>query len=234
MALLRDLIRRPLPGEAVAAAGKLIFVLCLLAPAMAVLYLALSFSGSTPRVEMGLYGAGELVPLLLGLIAGLLVLSRGRLDPAERRRVLASPALLSPLSLLFPWAAAPGHLGLAVGGPSFFRTWLTKYPSLGPVNGEVLAGILCLLGAAFLPCLFAHLWLRCAQRRWLLAVAALGLLCWVPVAVRLDVALTFTGFLAAESGAWAGPLLRAAATIGMSYLAVSDVWRRGPRSRGGA
>lgn len=82
--------------------------------------------------------------------------------------ILTFPAMLAPLALIYPWAAIPGHMGVAFGRPRFFLHWLTKYPNLGPINYEVLLGILRILAASFVPAAFAIYRLAAGARRWVL------------------------------------------------------------------
>lgn len=218
--------------QALQVAARLVCALCLLPPAAALLYLPLS-QLEEGRLEPWFHGSGWMALLLLGAIAGLLGLRPGRLGPTLRRRVLASPLFVAPLALLFPWYAGPDNMGIGIGGPGFFRGWLTRHPNLGPVNYEVLCGVLCLLGAAYLPCLFALLWLRRERSGWLLTVAGLGLLCWAPVAYRLDLLLLMGWLSPLTLGSlWAGPLLRATAAILMMGLAYGAL--RQPRRAGAA
>lgn len=108
-----------------------------------------------------------------------------------RRSLSLVPALLAPASLLFPWAVVPGHLGLGLAGARYFVHWLTKYPSLGPINWQVGAGIVCVLGCAWLPVVFAAYVLR-ARAPSTVRVTALAVACvavYVPVLLRLDLGL---------------------------------------------
>lgn len=211
--------------QALQVAARLVCALCLFPPA-ALLYLPL-FQLAEGRFESWFQDSGWLVLMLFGVVAGLLGLRPGRLGPALRRNVLASPLFVAPLALLFPWYAGPDNMGIGIGGQGFFRDWLTKHPNLGPSNYEVLCGVLCLLGAAYLPCLFAILWLRRKRRGWLLTVSGLGLLCWAPVVYRLDLMLVASSLSPLTPGAlWAGPLLRATAAVLMTGLALGVLRRR--------
>jgi hypothetical protein len=142
---------------------------------------------------------------------------------------LCIPAVMAPLALLFPWAAVPGNLGQAFGGPRFFLHWLTKYPTFGPINHEVLLGIHCILATAFLPAALGIYRLTGNPRRWVvMTLAVMAVTAYVPVLVRLDVDLWRVGIF----GAWtmlgraevyqaaAGPLLRAIAVLAGSVLAL--------------
>jgi len=131
----------------------------------------------------------------------------------RRRTRGGSPALLAPLALLFPWAAVVGHLGTELGGPEFFHQWLTKHPDLGPVNCEVLLGILCLLGASLAPTVLAIYRLMGGHRRVVvLLLSAATVLAYLPVLIRLDLLLWVIGLLDARpssrprAGRWFGAL----------------------------
>lgn len=93
----------------------------------------------------------------------------------------------APLAVIPPWALTSGKIWIGYGGFGYFLSWLTKYPNLGPVNYEVLLGILCMLGACFLPWLFAILavgnWLT-VRRAWVLL--ALQLIAFVPWLIEID------------------------------------------------
>jgi hypothetical protein len=137
--------------------------------------------------------------------------------------VLLCPALLAPLALLFPWAAVVGHLGTELGGPEFFHQWLTKHPDLGPVNCEVLLGILCLLGASLAPTVLAIYRLMGGHRRVVvLLLSAATVLAYLPVLIRLDLLLWVIGLLDAPSQleAACGPLVRSLAALATVVLAV--------------
>src|SRR5262245_9916714 len=131
-------------ARAVTAAASTISVLCLLVPLYVLVYLPASLRWA--GLETWLYDKGWVTLVLLGTSVGIRLVRRGRPVMALRRIVLLSPCFLAPLALLYPWVVVPGHVGLAVGGPAFFYGWLTKYPSLGPVNVVALLGVLCLLG----------------------------------------------------------------------------------------
>ncbi len=170
---------------------------------------------------------------LLGLVAvpSLLTLTaRGRGPAALASRIVAAPALLAPLAVCFPWTVAPSHLGVAFGEFAFFLHWLTKYPDWGSVNREVLLGILCVLGCAFLPWLAAVLHLRRRGGR----VAGMGLLGLVlipyaPVLIQLDLGLFLVGTFGAKlimgvrPPIWVvfGSVLRLASILSMIGMLVS-------------
>ena len=68
---------------------------------------------------------------------------------------LQTLCLLSPLVVVPAWTTTAGPLpGVGLANFGFFVGWLTRYPNLGPINYEVLLGIVCVLGTAILPALF--------------------------------------------------------------------------------
>ena len=155
------------------------------------------------------------VPVLIVLTA----LRRGSRTLASR--LFATPALLAPVAVCFPWTVAPSHLGLAFGDLEFFLHWLTKYPTWGRLNHEVLLGILCVLGCAFLPWLAAVLRLyEKGGRAALMTLLGLVLIPYIPVLIRLDVLLFIAGLPLGVLPAppiWVvfGPVLRLASILSM-------------------
>jgi hypothetical protein len=144
-------------------------------------------------------------------------------------RLLTVAPLLAPFALLFPWAVVPGKLGVGLAGPRFFLHWVTKYPTLGPVNAEVLMGMLCLVAVAVLPAAAASYWLAGGRRTAVtLVLAACTVVAYVPVLVRLDVDLAMVGIFGAYTfagpvSAWqagCGALLRGLAVASTVMLAV--------------
>ncbi len=134
------------------------------------------------------------LPVVLALTA------RARGVSVLASRLIAAPALLAPVSVCFPWAAVPSHLGVAFGELPLFLEWLTRYPNRGSINVEVLLGILCILGCAFLPWLSAALLLSHRSSRPTHAVLlALVLIPYIPVAIQLDLRLLATGLLMKDS-----------------------------------
>lgn len=158
--------------------------------AVTVLLVAGAIRHDTPMLET------SAVPLLEVLVPlALIVLSRSGKGAAPRLVHLAilTPCFLAPLALLYPWAIVPSHLpGVGFGGFDFFVTWLTKYPSHGPVNLSVLLGIVCVVGCAVVPVAFGlhHLLVRPVERGGLALWTLAFVVVYVPVAVRLD-ALTW-------------------------------------------
>ena len=199
--------------------------------------------------------AGELVPgeletlnefLSIALIPLTIVGSLGAWFVTKRtasRRVAPllaaaiAPCALAPLGVAAAWAVVPGHLGMSYGGFSFFLHWLTKYPNLGPVNYEVLLGMLCLLGGSAIPAALAFYRLQTrVQTSWTLAAfLVLQLVAYIPLFIRLDfyqlfyaVVVCLAGPMTAMGGVpmsvaerlgiaseGAGAFIRLAATIGM-------------------
>lgn len=181
--------------------------------------------------------------VVLELAVPLFLLAARRPErPADLWRV---PCLLAPLATIYPWAVVPSHLGMAVGGLPLFLGWLTRYPNFGPVNGEILLGIGCVLGASAMPVLFAEL----ARRRpgrpgLLLGVLLLGLVPYVPVLLRLDIELVLAGILgvpslfsdAPISMPWlaAGPGMRALGVVGMVVGTAGAFSERRAQGKGGS
>lgn len=145
-----------------------------------------------------------------------------------RALVMLSPCYAAPFGLLQPWTAAPGLGGIYFGGYRFFLGWLVKYPNFGPINYEVLLGILCVMGSVILPAIYAF-YLSCTRqpRKWF----AWGLLLWVlvcyiPMFVQLDLALISFGL----SFGWLsmpvyGPLTHAIALLTMAATLLSGCYR---------
>ena len=187
--------------------------------ALGLAWLALQLSG----VELG---SMDLVGLLLGvvlaplylLVLGLSILKARATEDIESRRRIVDTALLlpcafAPLLVATPWTVAPSHLGISLGSFPFFVSWLTRYPTLGPVNDEVLLGIGAVLGACALPAaLAAHAWLGRAPRLSVVALlASLQLVAYLPVLVRLDAGLLL--FAAMDPFAMFGPSVVAVLTV---------------------
>lgn len=167
-----------------------------------------------------------------------LLLQRWRRRPFPTEHVVTLPALLAPLALLCPWAAVPDHLGVGFGGPRLFIHWLTKYPNAGPINAEVLAGILCVLGAAVAPLALGIYRLAGGARRSVaLSLALATLVAYVPVLLRLDVDLVRFGLLGAPSlvgpveshEALGGPLVRGLAALASVVVALRAARPAGAR-----
>lgn len=149
------------------------------------------------------------------------------------RRVWLLPCVLAPLGLLVPWAVAPSRIpgATAVGGYAFFRHWLTKYPTLGPVSHEVLLGMLCVVGLAIVPVVFVLALLRGRPPRGLaIALALVQLVLFVPVLIRLDAALFVAGLSSLEPLLMTGPVLHAASVTAMIASVAIYAARRSPRN----
>ncbi len=163
-------------------------------------------------------------------------------DPERRRRLrreaFLTPCAFAPLAVLAPWVVAPSAFGPSYGSFPFFVAWLTRYPTFGPVNHEVLLGIGAVLGACAMPSVLAvYATTRRSLRPHVVAtLALLQLVAYVPVFVRLDQDLLAyavivarggtTTLLGPVSGAWwqntlsalsgaSGALLRLGATLTM-------------------
>lgn len=165
-----------------------------------------------------------IAPLVLIAVAG------ARRDRSLLRHLWRIPALLAPLAVVYPWALIPTRLGMGFGGLPTFLGWLTRYPSLGPFNGPVLAGLGCVLGAGAMPALHA-LAARRVGPRALTAIFLLALVPVVPVWIRLDWELCVGAWIGLPSLFQAellavpllafGPLMRALAVLGMAVGTVS-------------
>ena len=217
--------------------------------------LAQTFGGSDLSCDVLIHGgaAAALAPLvILVSVVGLTLRARASHERAHRlhREALLVPCMLAPLAALAPWVVAPSHLGTALGQLPFFLAWLTRYPSLGPINVEVALGIGAVLGACAMPAFFA-LYASIARRPRpvvLFLFAVLQLVAYVPVLLRLDVELVMYALFVLREGPlsivgplgapwWenalmalaiaAGPLLRALATAAM-LAAVPLGLRRAP------
>jgi hypothetical protein len=95
---------------------------------------------------------------------------------------------MAPLGVIPSWVVAPSHFGMTSGSLGFFLGWLTRYPNLGPINSEVLLGILCVLGSGAIPAAFGLYCLTKRDRSWVVLglFMASQLVAYVPVLVRLD------------------------------------------------
>lgn len=144
-----------------------------------------------------------------------------------RRALSILGAWLAPLALLLPWYAEPAlNGGFAFGGWAFFRRWLVKYPTLGPINWEVGLGIVCVVGSAFFSLAFAaySTLARAPQRRVQLALFIALLVLYAPVLARLDLMLWFALVVGRQLDGF-GALLRLVA-LANAALVVS----RAPRA----
>ncbi|MCB9594849.1 MAG: hypothetical protein H6719_19160 [Sandaracinaceae bacterium] len=154
------------------------------------------------------------VVLALGAIAAAWLLVSAVRDPERavrlRREALLVPCVLAPLGVLAPWTLAPSHFGTSYGSLPFFLSWVDRYPTVGPVNHEVLLGIGAVLGACALPAaLAAHVALtRRPRPRVVITLAILQLVAYLPVLLRLDGDLLLASAAVARGGEWtiAGPV----------------------------
>jgi len=102
---------------------------------------------------------------------------------------------LAPFAILYPWVLTGGHSYPGYGGFLYFMEWLTKYPNLGPVNIQVLIGLVCIIAVGILPSFYAYQALSEKPRvANLLLLFSLCLIAFAPVFIRLDLMLWITGF----------------------------------------
>ncbi len=99
---------------------------------------------------------------------------------------LLAQCSLTPLGLLAAWTVAPGLF--SYGGAKYFIDWLTKHPNFGPLNGEVLLGTICIIGASLSPVIFSKVSLRDAgsSGRDSRAALVVHLVFYLPVVWCLD------------------------------------------------
>lgn len=175
-------------------------------------WLALQLTQLDITVDITLFlGPWMLVGLALAVpVGGLILRRRGHAQPFSTAALYV--ALASPLSVILPWVVAPTRIGLGFANFGFFVEWLTRYPNLGPINYEVLFGILCVLGTASLPAFYAmaRLWGRESLVPTVLFV--LHLVVYVPVVVRLDYELFLVSLMYGTLGPFvfgSGALMRA-------------------------
>jgi len=168
---------------------------------------------------------GSRGPIVLALV--LLCPAVGATLPPDKswtraQRAARIACAVAPVGLAGSWAVMPR---LGIGNISSFMSWLIRYPNFGPINYEVLAGMLCILGSAFLPWTFAAVSGLREHRR---AVIALQLCMYLAVVWHLDLAHF------AVAWAWAplidapdamhfvaGAISRLSATAGLLHLALS-------------
>lgn len=97
--------------------------------------------------------------------------------------ILHSPLFLSPLAVTGQWAM----IGAGFGDYGTFIHWLTRYPNMGPLNYEVLLGMICVLGASFIPVVFAVYHLLSMKRAIILAtILIFDLILYGAVFAKLD------------------------------------------------
>jgi hypothetical protein len=127
-----------------------------------------------------------------------------------------SSCILAPLAILNAWTLAPGP-GVGYGGYRYFIHWLTQYPNFGPINIEVLLGIICVLVSSLVPAVFAAYVLSEHPRRMVvLALLLLDVTCLIAVIIKLDIALLPAGFSINDPVYYMGPVLRIAGAISMT------------------
>jgi hypothetical protein len=163
------------------------------------------------------------VPIPLIEIIGSAVLfwlSHQRQAQSSGYRAAASliPCFLAPLALLYPWTIAPSHLGgIGWGGARFFLHWLTKYPNFGPVNIEVFVGIAAMLCLGFLPVIFGVLALGKYRIMFLISLACVIWIAYVPIIIRLDLNLVLAGLYGTTGQSLLfliyGPIIRLLAAV---------------------
>ena len=105
---------------------------------------------------------------------------------------------LGPFAVLYPWVITGAHIYPGYGGFLYFMDWLTKYPNLGPLNIQVLIGMVCVIALAVLPSFYAQQALSDKPRTSvLLLLFSVCLVAFAPVFIRLDLMLWITGFTGA-------------------------------------
>ena len=138
-----------------------------------------------------------------------------------------SSCILAPLAVLNAWTLAPGP-GVCYGGYGYFIHWLTKYPNFGPINIEVLLGIICVLVSSLVPAVFAAYVLSEHHRRIvILALLLLDVTCLVAVIIKLDIALLLAGFSIDDPIYYMGPVLRIGGAISMTAEACLKIKPKG-------
>jgi hypothetical protein len=136
---------------------------------------------------------------------------------------------LAPFAVIYPWVITSGPPMGGYGGVVFFTHWLTKYPNFGPVNIEVLIGMVCVIGVALLPALFAN---TATNQRpnplVLLMLFVVNLIMFVPVFIRLDLNLWITGLLGQTGNIEGlyGPALHTAPFMVMTWYAIKLLIRK--------
>lgn len=127
---------------------------------------------------------GPPIVMLFVLIAIFIVsVFHTRIKGSLRKRIFHLPLFLTPIAVTGHWAM----IGFGFGGYGAFVHWLTKYPNIGPVNYEVLLGIICVLGSSFIPVVFAVYNLFSTRRtRMLPILLVFELILYGAVFIRLD------------------------------------------------
>jgi hypothetical protein len=143
---------------------------------------------------------------------------------------------LAPFALWYPWVITNGSNDPGYGGFLYFVQWLSKHPNVGPVNIQVLIGMLCMLAISVLPSVYAFHALSDRPRMGrLLVLYSIGLMAFVPVLIRLDLMLWITGFSGSPSqtgdglesmALTYGPLLHTAPLAIMSWHVVTSLIKK--------
>ncbi|WP_455212060.1 hypothetical protein [Kaarinaea lacus] len=102
---------------------------------------------------------------------------------------------LAPFALWYPWVITGGSTDPGYGGILHFMEWLTKNPNVGPVNIQVLIGVICMITITALPPVYAfHALSEKPVMGRLLVLYSICLIAFTPVFIRLDLMLWITGF----------------------------------------
>lgn len=179
------------------------------------------------------------VPAVLAIIVPMLMVSAARIKNDLKNQfsmmALLSPCFLAPLAVIYPWAVVPGNLGVGLAGFQFFLVWLNKYPNAGPVNIQVMLGIICVILACWLPTLFAFIYSVQSRtlNRKLVILCGAQIVIMVPIIINLDFGLLWCGiigfsgfgdeFKTREVMAATGPLFRLISMVIMVKLTVRSV-----------
>jgi hypothetical protein len=116
---------------------------------------------------------------------------------------------LTPLSLIYPWVAAPGNIGIGYGGYVFFLDWLLKYPNFANINIEVFIGLLCVLLSSSIPAIYCYLYVsKKRYQKVLLLLVFIEIAAYLPVLIKLDWLLFLSGIAIRDVSVLNGPSLR--------------------------
>jgi hypothetical protein len=161
---------------------------------IALIYLFTALAFKTDKVFYGTFWF-DLPPLVL-FIASFVWLYRKYV----LRRDLSTDfwlylCFLAPFALWYPWVVTHGSGHADYGGVLYFMQWLTKHPNVGPVNIQILIGMVCMIAITVLPAVYAFHALSDKPRMGtLLVLYSVCLLAFVPVFIRLDLMLWVSGF----------------------------------------
>lgn len=207
---------------------------------LALTWLTLALVDWTPEIPiLLLYIIVDLAILLpISLILAAKIIDKT--DQPLELMALLSPCFMAPLSVLHIWALVPGNLGIGEGGFEFFLGWLVKYPNFGPVNLDILLGILAVLGTGVMPVIFG-LYFWYTKKRSDLLLRLLSILFLIPffaVFFVLDLGLWYVGLnemwevfdSATDHMILYGPIMRSLPLISIGILvfkpeAFSRHWR---------